>query len=124
MEVVDDPIKWADRCFEAINMRQPNTEIVGEKRSMYRDLDLDGIEERLEIRGTGKQKQIYTFRVHGQSYSYTGVIIAHPSFFIARDENNDLVLLNIYRAGFGEVYLQYIQFKDDEFIVTRQDRMQ
>jgi hypothetical protein len=100
MEVVDDPVKWADSCFQAVNGRLPSSQSSGETDSMYRDLNLDGVEEHLEIRGVGnKLKQIYVFQKAGASFRYMGRLNAHPEFFVARDSSNHLVILNVYRAG-------------------------
>ena len=71
--VIEDPGSWADRCFMAVNGRLPNAEQIGESDSDYRDLDLDGDEELLEIRGVGNaRKQIYVFRPTESGFEYLG----------------------------------------------------
>lgn len=124
-EIVDDPSKWADTCFQAANGRLPSSEASGETGSIYRDLNLDGTDERLELRGVGnKLKQIYVFDRADRGFRYIGRLNAAPNFYVARDESNRLVILNIYRAGANEVYLQQIQYQDGEFAVVQQEAMQ
>ena len=123
-ETVQDPAMTADRCFVAGSIRLPDAEHLGETASQLRDIDLDGVPERLEIRGAGNaSKAIYIFRESPAGYRYLGELNAHPMFFVARDHENKLVILNFLRQGAGEVYLQYIEYLDDEFKVVRQDRI-
>jgi hypothetical protein len=125
LEVVDDPVKWADTCFQAVNGRLPLSQASGETASMYRDLNLDGVDEHLEVRGVGnKLKQIYVFQKLADSFRYMGRLNAHPEFYVARDRNNRLVILNVYRAGANKVYLQQIEYMDGEFSLVRQDPME
>jgi hypothetical protein len=125
MEAVDNPSEWADQCFKAVNGRLPSANNPGEIDSIDRDIDLDGTLERLEIRGVGnKLKQIYVFQNSNRIFKYMGVLIAHPEFFVAKDQDNQTVLLNIYRSGVGMVYFQRIQYVEREFIVVREDLMQ
>jgi hypothetical protein len=124
MEVIDDPTAWADECFRASNGRNPSVNS-GQKYTMDRDIDLDGIPERLESRGVGNRlKQIYVFKHANDTFRYMGQLHAHPEFFVATDRLNQTYLLNIYRAGAGEVYLQYIEYRDGEFVKVREDLMQ
>ncbi len=125
METVQNPSDWADQCFKAINGRLPESQTLAETASSNRDVDLDGVPERLEIRGTGnKLKQIYVFRVSSADFRYMGMLTAHPEFFVARDAENNLMILNIYRAGVDDIFLQRIHYVDGEFVVLREDRME
>lgn len=85
---------------------------------MTRDIDLDGIPEQLEARGTGKSKQIYVFKTEDSGQIYIGMLTAHPTFYVAVDRDNELVILNVRRMGVNEVYLDRIQYQDRKFVVT------
>jgi hypothetical protein len=125
MELVGNPAEWADQCFKAVNGRLPRNDDSGQTNSMDRDIDLDGIAERLEIRGVGnKLKQIYAFKGVDDGFRYLGKFDANPAFFVAKDQSNQTYLLNIYRMGAEAVYLQYIQYRDGEFVVVREEPMQ
>lgn len=125
MEVTRDPSAWADKCFQATNGRLPSHQHRGETVSLSRDIDLDGIPELLEVRGVGnKIKQIYVFRNSDEGYKYLGKLNAHPEFFVGFNSENELIILNFYRAGVNEVYRQQIQYIDRSFIMTRNERMQ
>lgn len=63
LQIQKDPAAWADQCFAAINGRLPQADRIGKADSAMRDVDLDGVDERLEIRGVGNPtKQIYVYR--------------------------------------------------------------
>ena len=49
MEIIAKPTLWADSCFKALNGRLPSEFNIGETSSVYRDIDLDGTAELLEI---------------------------------------------------------------------------
>lgn len=88
---------------------------------MYRDIDLDGTAELLEIRGVGNRlKQIYVFRQSENAFKYMGQLNAHPEFYVARDSTNKVMLLNIHSLGINEAYLQSIEYIDGEFKVFRE----
>ena len=45
-----------------------------------------------------------------------GMLTAHPSFYVAVDQNGELMILNIRRMGYKDVYLDHIQYKDHRFV--------
>ena len=121
--VIEDPSSWADRCFMTVNGRLPEADNIGESRSDYRDLDLDGNEELLEIRGVGNaSKQIYVFRPTESGFEYLGELNAHPSFTVSLD-NRDIPTIEYgHRFGVDDVQLKRIQYIDGEFVEVDADQ--
>ncbi|MDM3870717.1 hypothetical protein QSV34_05060 [Porticoccus sp. W117] len=118
MAVIEDTSKWADVCFRAVNGRDPNRDL-GEAKTIYRDVDLDGVREKLEIRGTGNRlKQIYVFKLAESGYLYTGCLPAHPSFFVAKNMNDEVLILNVFSMGSGHIELQEIKYIDNEYKIV------
>jgi hypothetical protein len=114
---VADPAAWADQCFAAVNGRAPRTGVVGETASVMRDVDLDGVSERLEIRGTGNaMKQIYVFRPTARGLIYLGELDAHPSFTVEADAEGVATIAYLYRLGENQVELKRIQYRDGEYV--------
>lgn len=119
-EIIQEPERWADNCFQAINGRAPE-ENFGESMTIYKDINLDGVNERLEIRGTGNSiKQIYIFSITKNNYRYMGELNAHPQFKVKLNLKREPVILNTYRAGSGDIYTQEIQYKENEFSVVNE----
>ncbi|HET8695967.1 MAG TPA: hypothetical protein VFO94_00695, partial [Gammaproteobacteria bacterium] len=112
-----NPATWADQCFAAINGRAPRPGSVGEADSAMRDVDLDGVAERLEIRGVGNSiKQIYVFKVTERGLLYLGELRAHPAFTVAPDANGTPTISYLYRAGVDNVSRKTIQYRDGEYV--------
>ncbi len=117
LEIVESPAEWADQCFAAINGRNPDPHFIGESTSLTRDIDLDGVDERLESRGTGNSvKQIYAFRVAERGFVYLGELNAHPSFTVSRDAAGTPTISYIYRSGVENLSLVRIQYRDRKFV--------
>lgn len=117
LQIVEDPAAWADRCFAAINGRTPNPEHAGESHSEMRDIDLDGVKERLEVRGVGNSvKQIYVFRVTERGHSYLGELNAHPSFTVAFDSAGVPTISYLIRAGADSATLKRIQYRNGNYV--------
>lgn len=113
LEVVTDPAAWADQCFAAINGRAPQSGPIGEAASVTRDIDLDGVAERLEIRGVGNAiKQIYVFQVTQRGFAYLGELSAHPSFTVAPDRGGTPTITYTYRFGPDDLQTRRIQYRD------------
>ena len=117
LQPVVDPAAWADQCFAAVNGRPPRTGVVAETDSVMRDVDLDGVSERLEIRGTGNAiKQIYVFRSTPRGLIYLGELDAHPSFTVEADAEGVATITYLYRSGADHVELKRIQYRDSEYV--------
>jgi hypothetical protein len=100
----------------AVSGRLP-VEDLGETDTVYRDIDLDGTEERLEIRGTGNAaKQIYVFKEAGRGFEYLGRLNAHPSFTVTVDANGTPTIEYLHRFGADEVELKRIQYVNYHFV--------
>ena len=124
LEVVENPSDWADQCFAAFTGRMPEPGDVGETDSVMRDLDLDGVAVRLEIRGTGNSvKQIYVFKATTSGFIYLGVLDAHPSFAVARDGAGTPTISYVYRAGVDHQELKRIQYRDSEYVEISSERI-
>ena len=115
-ENVSDPHAWANRCFKAVNGRDPNPDVIGESTTLYRDIDLDGENERLEVTGVGNSfKQIYVFKISGKQNHYMGELNANLSLK-AVEENGKPVIEFIYRMGVDHLELVRMQYVDNAFI--------
>ncbi len=123
-EVTVNPASWSDQCFAAVNGRIPQFGPVGETDSELRDIDLDGVDERLEIRGVGNAiKQIYVFRATERGFLYLGALDAHPSFTVAPDASGTPTLSYIYRAGADDLSLRRIQYRDGRFVEISSEKV-
>lgn len=123
-EVIVNPASWSDQCFAAVNGRIPQHGPAGETDSTMRDIDLDGIEERLEIRGVGNAiKQIYVFRAAERGFLYLGTLDAHPSFTVAPDAAGKPTISYIYRAGADDLSLKRIQYRDGRFVEISSEKV-
>jgi hypothetical protein len=117
LEVLENPAAWADQCFAAVNGRMPQSAHLGETDSQMRDIDLDGVAERLEIRGVGNSiKQIYVFRATKQGFAYLGELDANPSFTVTRDATNTPTISYIYRSGVDDLSIRRIQYRDGQYL--------
>lgn len=117
LEVVQDPAAWADQCFVALYTRLPQKGPVGESATEVRDIDLDGVGERLEIRGMGNaSKSIYVFKVVGRDLVYLGEFGAHPSFAVALDAAGIPTITYVHRYGVDDLRLTRIQYRDGLFV--------
>ena len=113
----------ADRCFVAGTMRLPNPEHVGESESQLRDIDLDGVPERLEIRGTGNaSRAIYVFKPTGAGYTYMGILPAHPSFTVSVDDGEPTISY-IHRFGADHFELLKFRYRENEFVQISSERV-
>jgi hypothetical protein len=122
-EAIVNPVSWSDQCFVAVNGRMPQPGR-GETDSVMRDIDLDGVDELLEIRGVGAAiKQIYVFRPAARGYLYRGVIDAHPSFTVAPDAAGAPTISYLYRAGIGDLSLKRIQYRDGRFVEISSEKV-
>ena len=118
LEIIESPSNWADQCFKAINGRLPSLANPGETDLAYRDIDLDGVAERLEIRGTGNaMKQIYVFKTSAEGFLYVGELNAHPRFEVITDREGKPLLKYIHRFGVDDLREQQIRYQNGEFIV-------
>ena len=124
LEAVADPAAWADQCFAAVNGRTPRSGAIAETASETRDVDLDGVGERLEIRGTGNAvKQIYVFRSTAQGLVYLGELQAHPSFTVEADGKGVPTISYLHRFGSDHVELKRIQYRDNEYVEISSERV-
>ena len=64
------------------------------------------------------------FQQFENAFKYMGQLNAHPDFYVAIDNTNKVILLNIYRLGINEAYLQSIEYIDGEFKVFSEVPMQ
>lgn len=116
-EIVEDPAHWADQCFLAFNTRLPDRSIVGEAETEYRDIDLDGVDERLEIRGPGNaSRSIYIFEQGEDGFRYIGTLRAHPSFVVVPDANGVPTIEYSHRVGVDDIRLVRIQYIEGRFV--------
>lgn len=123
MQIQQDPAAWADQCFAAINGRLPQADRIGETDSAMRDVDLDGVDERLEIRGVGNSiKQIYVFKATARGYAYVGKLNAHPSFIVALDASGIPTISYTYRSVASSLSTIRIQYRDGLYMETRSDQ--
>ena len=123
LEVIVNPASWSDQCFAAVNGRMPQSNR-GETDSAVRDIDLDGVDERLEIRGVGNAiKQIYVFRPAERGYLYLGALDAHPSFTVAPDAAGAPTISYLYRAGSEDLSLKRIQYRDGRFVEVSSEKV-
>ena len=107
----------------SVNGRVPEADHIGESSSEYRDLDLDGNEELLEIRGVGNaSKQIYVFRPTESGFEYLGELNAHPSFTVSLDDRGIPTIEYEHRFGADDVKLKRIQYIDGVFIEVDADQ--
>ncbi len=115
--VVNNPKQWADKCFKAVNGRMPKKEH-GETLSFTKDIDLDGVGELIEARGTGQaSKTMYIFKIENSKYLYMGALNAYPEFEIYRDSTNKQVFISYYhRFGFEDGAIIKIIYKDYTFM--------
>jgi hypothetical protein len=96
----------------------------GETDSAVRDIDLDGVDERLEIRGVGNAiKQIYVFRPAERGYLYLGALDAHSSFTVAPDAAGAPTISYLYRAGSEDLSLKRIQYRDGRFVEVSSEKV-
>jgi hypothetical protein len=117
LQPVADPAAWADQCFAAVTGRAPQAGVMAETDSVMRDVDLDGVNERLEIRGTGNaMKQIYVFRPTARGLIYLGELDAHPSFTVEADPEGIATIAYLHRLGANHVELKRIQYRDNEYV--------
>jgi hypothetical protein len=124
LELIENPAAWADQCFAALNGRIPQLGQAGETDSVMRDLDLDGIEERLEVRGVGNStKQIYVFKATERGFFYLGELTAHPSLTVAADAVGTPTISYRYRAGADDVSLKRIQYRDGEYVEISSEKV-
>ena len=101
----------------AMNGRVPDAKNIGESGSEYRDIDLDGTPERLEIRGTGNaSKQIYVFRRTESGFEYMGELNAHPSFVVFLDARGVPTIEYQHRFGADDVQTKHVQYIDGSFL--------
>ena len=122
MEIVADPGTWADRCFQATSGRPPSNS--HETSTLRRDIDLDGTLELLEVRGVGMAlKQIFVFSQSEDGFRYIGELHAHPSFRVVPGPDKKATILNRYRSGAANVFLQEIQYIDGRFTLIKQEPM-
>jgi hypothetical protein len=101
----------------AANGRLPEAGNISESDFDYRDIDLDGAPERLEIRGTGNaSKQIYVFRQTEGGFEYLGRLDAHPSFVVSLDARGVPTIEYQHRFGADDVQSKRIQYIDGTFL--------
>jgi len=123
LEVIVNPASWSDRCFASVNDRMP-LRGHGETDSATRDVDLDAVDERLEIRGVGNAiKQIYVFRPAAGGYLYLGTLDAHPSFTVAPDADGAPTISYLYRAGIEDLSLKRIQYRGGRFVEVSSEKV-
>ncbi|MEM6543272.1 MAG: hypothetical protein AAF680_00110 [Pseudomonadota bacterium] len=121
--VIENPSSWADRCFMAVNGRLPEADATGESSSDYRDVDVDGNEELLEVRGVGNaSKQIYVFRPTESGFEYLGELNAHPTFAVSLDNRGIPTIEYGHRFGEDDVQLKRIQYIDVVFAEVGADQ--
>jgi hypothetical protein len=124
LEVVANPAAWANQCFAAVNGRTPRSGSIAETESVTRDVDLDGIGERLEIRGTGNaMKQIYVFGSTAQGLIYLGELDAHPSFTVEADAEGVATISYLHRFGSDRIELKRIQYRDNEYVEISSEKV-
>ena len=117
LQPVEDPVAWADQCFAAATGRVPGAGSTAETDSVMRDVDLDGVNEQLEIRGTGNAiKQIYVFRPTARGLIYLGKLDAHPSFTVEADAEGVATIAYLHRFGADHVELKRIQYRESEYV--------
>jgi hypothetical protein len=117
LEIVADPAAWSDQCFAATNGRAPRPGVMGETASATRDIDLDGVDEHLEIRGVGNAiKQIFVFRASERGFLYLGELNANRAFTVAPDPAGIPTISYIYRAGAEDLSLRRVQYRDGLFV--------
>jgi len=123
--VIEDTKIWADNCFKAITGRYPGPKWKGESSTLWRDIDLDGIPEILEIRGTGqKVKSIYVFKPSKLGFKYLGKLRVSPAFYVAKNKHGNTVIVDLHRLGDKDYVLVEIQYLDDEFQVISNTNLQ
>lgn len=116
-----DPSDWADSCFLAVNGRRPNPKRAGESDKVLKDLDLDGVAERLEIRGVGNAaKSIYVFKPLEEGFRYLGAFSAHPRFDVARNASGVPVISYSHRLGSEEYVLVRYHYNGTHFVREQQ----
>lgn len=121
LEIVEDTASWADNCFAAITGRYPSTENIGESRTLMRDIDLDGTDEVLELRGTGNiTNPIYVFKKTDEGNLYLGHLIANTTLEVVPDESGNPIIQYMYRFSTYDPLLVEVHYVDREF-VTIQD---
>jgi hypothetical protein len=117
LQIVEDPARWADQCFVALNGRLPDPAHVGETGTISRDIDLDGNPELLEVRGAGNaSKQIYAFRKTDEGFRYLGEFDAHPSFVVVADAKGVPTIEYTHRFGVDSSELKRIQYVAGRFV--------
>lgn len=124
-EVVEDTTFWTDRCYAALSGHLPVGGDVGDAETLDRDIDRDGTPERLEVRGSSDiDKLIWVFRRSPAGFRYAGRLSATPSFYVAWDSDDQLIILNVRRMGVDDVWLEHIRYADGRFEVVRRVPMQ
>lgn len=107
----------------AVNGRLPEADATGESSSDYRDVDVDGNEELLEVRGVGNaSKQIYVFRPTESGFEYLGELNAHPTFAVSLDNRGIPTIEYGHRFGEDDVQLKRIQYIDGVFAEVGADQ--
>ena len=90
---------------------------IGDACSLVRDVDLDGIDERPESRGTGNSgKQIYAFRATERGFIYLGALDAHPSFTVTPDAASVPTISYVYRSDVENRSTVRIQYRAGSFV--------
>ena len=110
-EVVSDPAVVVDRCALAVTFRNdPRVPAI------YRDIDLDGSVERIEVGTSGNSSAaMYVFREAENGFVYLGLLNAHPSFRVNRDAAGVPTIEYVLRFGADDLRLQRIQYIQGEF---------
>lgn len=122
LETVADTDEWADSCFSRTTGRKPNKK-QRESDRLFRDMDLDGTEELLEVRGTSdSSKTIYVFRSTTDGFAYLGALQAHPSFQIDRSADGVIEYIYFHVTGLNEGQLKRIRYIDREFITVSEEQ--
>ena len=121
LEVVSDTDEWADSCFSRTTGRKPIKE-QRESERMFRDMDLHGTEELLEVRGTGNSsKTIYVFHSTTEGFVYLGALQAHPEFQIDREADGAIEYIYFHGIGLNEGLLKTIRYIDNEYVTTHEE---
>ncbi|MDH3336843.1 MAG: hypothetical protein OER22_01715 [Gammaproteobacteria bacterium] len=118
LDAVGDTDEWADSCFSRTTGRR-SAKDHGESDRLFRDMDLDGTEELLEVRGSGNSsKTIYVLRSTTEGFIYLGALQAHPNFQIDRAADGSIEYIYFHGFGLNEGLLKKIRYVDDEFITV------
>lgn len=121
LDLVADAAAWADSCFSRTTGRRPE-ESEGESDRQFRDMDLDGTEELLEIRGTGnRSKAIYVFRNTADGFVYLGTLHANPAFEIERTDDSEIEYTYTHLQGLKDGVVKTIRYINNEFVTVSEE---